>query len=88
MKTNLYIYCRRNDLTAAQKKTLKSAFDQVEILSKPDFELLYNDETPKVVALDPDVVGWTFSNEIIDQIPSLKVQGGDDTSAKPFVLGE
>lgn len=72
MKTNLYIYCQQNDLTTAQKKTLKSAFDQVEILNEPDFELLYNDETPKVVALDPDVVGWTFSDEIIDQIPNLR----------------
>lgn len=69
---NIYIYCQENDLNEAQKATLASKFEKVEILNKADFEPLFADEGPKVIALDPDIVGWEFSNELIDKIPNLK----------------
>lgn len=69
---NLYIYCRENDLTSEQKDILRSKFTKVEIIDEPNFEPLFNDEDEKVIALDPDIVGWEFKNETIDQIPNLK----------------
>lgn len=69
---NLYVYCNQKDLTPAQKKTLKGKFDQVKIISKPDFEPLFNDAEPKVIAIDPDIVSREFPNETISKIPQLK----------------
>lgn len=69
---NLYIYCQPNDLATGQVEMLKNSFAKVEILHEPKFELLVADDQPKVVALDPDVVGWEFTNETIDKIPQLK----------------
>lgn len=69
---NLYIYCRENDLNSIQKETLNNAFENVAILDKPDYEVLLSDETEKVVALDPDIVGWEFKNDTIEKIPNLK----------------
>ena len=68
----LYIYCRQNDLTAEQKDLLKEKFEDVVILEEPEYKLLFNDESEKVIAIDPDIVGWEFKNEIIDKIPNLK----------------
>lgn len=68
----LYIYCRQNDLTEAQKELLRGKFDDVLILEEANFEPLFSDEGEKVVALDPDIVGWEFKNETIDKIPNLR----------------
>ncbi len=68
----LYIYCQKNDLTAKQKDLLKEKFEDVIVQEKPEYELLFNDESEKVVAIDPDIVGWEFKNETIDKIPNLK----------------
>ena len=68
----LYIYCQQNDLTAAQKDLLATKFDDVIFVDKPEYELLFNDESEKVIAIDPDIVDWEFKNEIIDKIPNLK----------------
>ena len=68
----LYIYCRQNDLTEAQKELLKGKFDDVMILEEANFEPLLSDEGEKVVALDPDIVDWKFKNETIDKIPNLR----------------
>ena len=68
----LYIYCRQNDLTAKQKDLLKEKFEDVIIQEKPEYELLFNDESEKAIAIDPDIVGWEFKNETIDKIPNLK----------------
>ena len=68
----LYIYCRQSDLTDAQKELLKGKFEDVVILEGPDYEPLFNDGSEKVIAIDPDIVGWEFKNEIIDKIPNLK----------------
>lgn len=69
---NLYIYAKANDLTAKQKHTLENVFSKVIIIENDNYEPLYLDLTPKVIALDPDIVGWQFNNQIIDQIPSLR----------------
>ena len=68
----LYIYCRQNDLTAEQKDLLKEKFEDVVILEEPEYELLFNDESEKVIAIDPDIVGWEFKNEIIDKTPNIR----------------
>lgn len=68
----LYIYCRQSDLTATQINLLKERFEDVVILEKPEYEPLFSDTNEKVVAIDPDIVGWEFKNEIIDKIPNLK----------------
>lgn len=69
---NLYIYAKTNDLTTKQKHTLENVFSKVIIIENDNYEPLYLDLTPKVIALDPDIVGWQFNNQIIDQIPSLR----------------
>lgn len=69
---NLYIYCRESDLNSIQKETLNNTFENVTILGEPNYDPLYNDENEKVIAIDPDIVGWEFKNEIIEKIPSLK----------------
>ena len=68
----LYIYCQQNDLTDKQKDLLKEKFKDVIFLNKPEYDLLFNDEEEKVIAMDPDIVGWEFKNETIDKIPNLK----------------
>ena len=69
---NLYIYCQEKDLAPDQKKALKNSFDKIQILNQADFGPLFLDEAPKVVALDPDIVGWSFPNDTIDKIPNLQ----------------
>lgn len=69
---NLYIYAKTNDLTTKQKHTLEKTFSKVIIIENDNYEPLYLDLAPKVIALDPDIVGWQFDNQIIDQIPSLR----------------
>lgn len=69
---NLYIYCQPDDLSDDQIALVNKAFDKVEILHEADFTPLFRDPDPKVVALDPDVVGWKFTNDTIDRIPNLQ----------------
>ena len=69
---HLYIYCQQNDLTLSQRKSLENHFEKVTYLHEPNFTPLFSDQDAKVVALDPDVVGWQFQNETIDKIPNLK----------------
>lgn len=69
---NLYIYCRESDLNTTQIETLNNKFEKVTILSEPNYESLFDDENEKVIALDPDIVGWEFKNEVIEKIPNLK----------------
>lgn len=69
---NLYIYAKSSDLSAEQKQTLEKTFSKVVIIDNDNYEPLYIDTEPKVIALDPDIVGWKFANECIDKIPNLK----------------
>lgn len=69
---NLYVYCQPNNLSASQIEALNSTFDKVVILNDKDFTPLFSDAQSKVLALDPDVIGWEFTNDIIDKIPNLK----------------
>lgn len=69
---NLYIYCRESDLNSTQKEALNNIFEAVTILDEPKYDPLFNDENEKVIAIDPDIVGWEFKNEIIEKIPNLK----------------
>ncbi len=69
---NLYIYCRQDSLTSNQTAALKERFSNIKILDQPNYTPLFNDEEPKVIALDPDVVGWKFDNDTIDKTPNLK----------------
>lgn len=69
---NLYIYCRESDLNTTQIETLNNKFEKVTIFSEPNYESLFDDENEKVIALDPDIVGWEFKNEVIEKIPNLK----------------
>lgn len=69
---NLYIYCKESDLTPAQKEELGKKFENVVILDEPNYEPLFSDEKEKVIALDPDIIGWEFKNETIEKIPNLK----------------
>ena len=69
---NLFIYCQKDSLTSVQVSMLKARFENVKIINQSDFGPLFKDEGPKVLALDPDIVGWKFPNDIIDQIPNLK----------------
>lgn len=69
---NLYIYGLETDFTQAQKELLESKFAQVNFLNEANYDLVMQDNDPKVLALDPDITGWGISNEIIAKIPNLK----------------
>jgi len=69
---NLYVYAKEDDLTDAQKRKLGENFDEVVFCEEGKFERLLEDEAEKVIALDPDIVGWEFGNELIERIPNLK----------------
>lgn len=69
---NLYIYVKPSDLTQTQMRALEKPFFKVVVTDDNNYELLYEDNEPKVVALDPDIVGWKFENEVIDRIPQLR----------------
>ena len=69
---NLYIYGLETDFTETQKSRLAQNFQQVKFLQSADFEILAQDPDPKVIALDPDITGWSIPNAIIAQIPNLK----------------
>ena len=69
---NLYIYVKPSDLTQTQMRALEKSFSKVVVTDDNNYELLYEDNEPKVVALDPDIVGWKFENEVIDRIPQLR----------------
>lgn len=69
---NLYIYAKPSDLIQTQMRALEKSFSKVVVTDDNNYELLYEDNEPKVVALDPDIVGWKFENEVIDRIPQLR----------------
>lgn len=69
---NLYIYGIETDFTDEQKKAIDKAFDQVVFVNTADYSLPAKDPEPKVLACDPDIVGWKLANEVIAEIPNLK----------------
>lgn len=69
---NLYIYGLESDFTKEQKELLDSKFTKVIFLDKADYDLVMQDNEPKVIAADPDITGWNIPNETIAQIPNLK----------------
>lgn len=69
---NLYIYGLEADFTQEQKELLKSKFARVKFMTEANYDLMIQDNEPKVLALDPDITGWNLPNEVIAQIPNLK----------------
>ena len=69
---NLYVYGQETDFTDKQREALQSEFSKVVFLQKADYDMPIGDPEPKVLALDPDITGWGFPNEIIAKIPELK----------------
>lgn len=69
---DLYIYGLEADFTEAQKELLNNRFQKVVFLNKADYSLLIADNTPKIIAADPDITGWDIPNETIAKIPNLK----------------
>lgn len=71
-RMNLYLYALETDFTDQQKSQLRQGFDQVIFSKVADYTPLFEDPSPKVLALDPDIVGWQLPNSVIEQIPNLK----------------
>lgn len=69
---NLYIYGLKTDFTDKQLASLKQNFGQVAFSKTAEYDQLIQDPVSKILALDPDIVGWNFSNEIIAKIPNLR----------------
>ncbi len=69
---NLYVYGLEADFAKEQKELLDSKFTKVIFLDKADYDLVMQDNEPKVIAADPDITGWNIPNETIAQIPNLK----------------
>ncbi len=58
-----------------QREQLQSAGNVVflkEIMPFENLTELYAGDEPRIVAIDPDFSDWSFPNEVIDKIPSLK----------------
>ena len=69
---NLYIYGLETDFTADQKQQLCQKFRTVEFYQDANYEPLFQDPEPKVIALDPDITGWDLPHETIERIPNLR----------------
>lgn len=70
----IYVIGSKKDFTKEQIKRLKQVGNLKFIEEKHD---MYNAEyvktnEPKVIAIDPDLTGWEFSNALIEKIPNLK----------------
>ena len=68
---NLYLYCNQANFTDKQIEELKNNY-AVFFVADNNLSPLFEDKQDKVIALDPDIVGWTFSNDTIDKIANLK----------------
>lgn len=68
---NLYLYVNPHDFTNAQQQAFREKFVKVQFCETPDFTPILTDPKPKVLALDPDIIGWAFPNNIIAQISNL-----------------
>lgn len=69
---NLYIYGKRTDLNETQVASLEEKYNKVAFIETADFNPVFEDTSPKVIALDPDVVNWKFDNDTISKIQNLK----------------
>lgn len=69
---NLYIFGLKSDFTDSQRQLLATNFDQVFFQENGDFSAAISDQSPKILALDPDITGWEISNELVRKIPHLK----------------
>lgn len=69
---NLYIYGLESNFTDEQSSRLFENFTKVKFSKNSNYEPLYQDPEPKVIALDPDITGWSLPNEIIAKIPNLR----------------
>ncbi|MCL2229322.1 MAG: hypothetical protein FWC00_05885 [Firmicutes bacterium] len=50
---------------------MKQNYAKVIFIEENNFEQIFADADEKVIALDPDIVGWTFTNETIEKIKNL-----------------
>lgn len=69
---NLYFFATITDFSEAQLELLRQKFQQVTFLKAKETQTIIDDPASKVLALDPDVLGWQFSNDLIAQIPGLR----------------
>lgn len=69
---NLYIYGLESDFTKEQKALFVRKFEKVIFLEAADYDLAVEDPAPKVLALDPDIAGWSLPNATIAKIPELR----------------
>lgn len=69
---NLYIYGTETDFTDGQLKSLQDTFDKVIFSQSPNYTLPIQDPSSKILALDPDITGWSLPNETIAKIPNLQ----------------
>lgn len=68
----LYLYTQTTDFTEEQMSSLKNHYEEVIIISENNYLPIISDESEKVIALDPDIVDWSFPNEIIAKVKNLK----------------
>jgi lactate dehydrogenase-like 2-hydroxyacid dehydrogenase len=68
----LYIYSKKEDFTQKQSMSLEGQYDEIIFISENDYSYLLEDDSEKVIAIDPDIVEWQFPNEIIDRIQNVK----------------
>lgn len=66
---NLYIYGLESDFTEPQKKLLHDKFEKISFLKEAKYEPVIQDKEPKVIALDPEIIGWNYRTK-----PSQKFQ--------------
>jgi glycerate dehydrogenase len=70
----IIIVNKKSEFTTDQIKTLKTRGDVTFIETSKEFnntKSLYTQEE-KIIALDPGISDWSFSNDLIDKIPNLK----------------
>lgn len=70
----IYVIASKNNFTKEQIERMEAIGDIKFIEEKND---MYNSDyinsnEPKVIAIDPDLTDWTFSNDLIEKIPNLK----------------
>lgn len=69
---NLYLFATITDFSKTQLALLRQKFQKVTFLKAEETQVVIDDPAPKVLALDPDVMNWQFSNDLIAQIPELR----------------
>lgn len=68
----LYIYSKKSVFNNEQLRSFENKYDEVIFITENDYSQLLSDDSEKIIALDPDIINWEFSNELIDKIKNIK----------------